>query len=237
MSYAALTFEDRNPVKRWLQDRRLEAALRLVDPARAARMVDYGAGDGELCVRIGARWPEAEIRCFEPWAELADEARRRLAGAPRVTVVEDEAALEDGWAQTLFCLEVLEHLPPEETRAALDRMARALAPGGRLICGVPVEVGPPALAKGLFRRVRRPDDFDGELRRIAAAAAGRPPRDRPLKELAPGRRYHVHHLGFDHRALLPMIAERFRIVRLRGSPWGTPLPWLEAELYIVAEKA
>jgi trans-aconitate methyltransferase len=235
VSYAALTRQDANPVKRWLQERRLQAAVDLVEPERAQRIVDYGAADGEVCARLAERWPEADILCFEPAPHLRHEAANRLSGRP-VRLVEDEAGLPTGWAQTVLCLEVLEHLPPDETERALDTLHRVLEPGGVLICGVPVEIGPAAVAKGLFRRVRRKDEFDAQPKHIAAAALGRPPAERPVQEFAPGRAYHPHHLGFDHRRLLRDLRARFRVARTVGSPFGGALPIANAELYIVAVK-
>ena len=47
--------------------------------------------------------------------------------------------------------------------AALDRIDRTLAPGGRLVIGVPMELWAPALAKGVFRAARRPGELlDGQ---------------------------------------------------------------------------
>ena len=235
MSYAALTREDANPVKRWLQERRLRAAVDLVEPERAGRIVDYGAADGEVCARLAERWPDADILCFEPAAHLRHEAAGRLSGRP-VRLVGDEAELPTGWAQTVLCLEVLEHLPADETDRALETVHRVLAPGGVLICGVPVEIGPAAVAKGLFRRARRRDEFDAQPKHIAAAALGRPPAERPVQEFAPGRAYHPHHLGFDHRRLVRDLRGRFRVTRTVGSPFGGALPIANAELYIVAVK-
>ena len=234
MSYAALTREDASPLKRWLQERRLRAAVGLVETS-SRRIVDYGAGDGEVSARLAAARPEAQILCFEPTPKLRAEAEQRLDPS-QARVVADEADLPDGWADTALCLEVMEHLPAAETARALDELHRCLAPGGRLICGVPVEVGPPAAAKGLFRRRRRPDAFDAQPAHIHAAFWGRPPADRPLDPIAPGRAYYPHHLGFDHRRLLADLRERFRFVRQVGSPFGTPLSLVNAELYIVAEK-
>lgn len=233
-SYAALTREDPNPVKRWLQARRIERALRLV-PLEARRVVDYGAGDADVAARLAERRPDLEILCFEPTPALLVEAAGRTAGLKGVRLVGAEDELPDGWADVLLCLEVFEHLPEAETVAALDAVARVLRPGGALIIGVPIEVGPAALAKGLFRRARRRHDFDGRLRGIAAAAAGRAPWPRPTAEIAPGRLYHPHHLGFDHRRLLRDLQGRFRVTGRRGSPLGLLGP-LNAELYIVALK-
>lgn len=233
-SYARLTRDDPSRIKRWLQARRMDEALRLA-PAEARRVIDYGAGDAEVAARLVRRRPEVEAICFEPTPALLEEARAGTAGLDRLRLVGTEAELPDGWADVVLCLEVFEHLPPTETRAALGVIARVLKPGGMLIAGVPVEVGPAALAKGAFRRLRRPDAFDARWRAILGASAGLPPRDRPVAEIAPGRPYHPHHLGFDHRRLARELSERFRIERRTGSPFG-PLGTLNAELYIVAVK-
>jgi SAM-dependent methyltransferase len=231
-SYAALTREDPNPLKRAVQGRRLADALALARDLSPGLVIDYGGGDGALCRSAAALWPEARIICFEPAPQLAAEARALLAGAPRAEVVSEEAALPDAAADLVFCTEVFEHLPPAETARALDEIARILAPGGRAVIGVPVELGPPALAKGLFRALRRPGEFDARPGVILRALTARPPRPRPLAEISPGRAYYPHHAGFDHRALAGAVGERFAIEGRRGSPFGALPAWLNSELYL-----
>jgi SAM-dependent methyltransferase len=175
--------------------------------------------------------------CFEPAPQLADEARILLAATPRAEVVGSEAALPSGAADLLFCTEVLEHLPPAETARALAEIDRVLAPGGRAIVGVPVEVGPPALAKGLFRTARRRAEFDGRLGHVLLATLGRPPAPRPLAEMIRGRAYYPHHAGFDHRPLLRELGRRFVIERCVGSPFPRLPAWMNSELYVQLRKA
>jgi SAM-dependent methyltransferase len=235
-SYARLTREDPNPCKRWLQRRRLDHALQAAWPAEPATVVDYGGGDGALTAMAARRWPEAELICFEPAPRLAAEARALLAGVEQTEVVEDAAVIPDASADLVLCTEVFEHLPPRETARALDQIARILAPGGRLVIGVPVEVGPPALLKGLFRMARRPGAFDARPGNVLKAAMGRPPQPRPEQEIAPGLPYFPHHLGFDHRRLYGEIAARFGLEAVTGSPWpGLPLS-LASEVYFTAVK-
>lgn len=231
-SYAALTREDPNPLKRAVQSRRLADALRLARDIAPRLVVDYGGGDGALCRSAAEIWPGARVLCFEPAPQLAGQARTLLARTPQAEVVADEAALPSGVADLVFCTEVFEHLPPAETERALDEIARALAPGGRAVIGVPVEIGPPALPKGVFRAARRPGAYDARPTGIAAALVGRPPGQRPLEEIAAGRAYYPHHLGFDHRALVRAVARRFRIERRAGSPFPALPGWLNSELYL-----
>jgi SAM-dependent methyltransferase len=235
-TYADLTRADPNPLKRALQRRRLSDALRLARGLTPALVVDYGGGDGALLQAAGASWPAARLVCFEPAPQLADQARALLSATPAAQVVETEAALQSGAADLVFCTEVFEHLPPGETAAAIDEIARILKPGGRAIVGVPVEVGPPALPKGLFRAARRPDDFDGRLQNVLRAAAGRAPGPRPLAEISAGRAYYPHHAGFDHRPLLQALDDRFDLERRAGSPFPSLPAWLNSELYLRLRK-
>lgn len=232
LSYAALTREDPNPLKRAVQGRRLADALRLAGDLAPRVVVDYGGGDGALCRSAAELWPAARLVCFEPAPQLADQARALLACTPQVQIVGQEEALPVGAADLVFCTEVFEHLPPAETERALGEIARILAPGGRAVIGVPVEVGPPALAKGAFRALRRPAAFDARADAILAATAGLPPSPRPLEEIAPGRAYYPHHLGFDHRVLRAAVERRFRIERCGTSPFPVLPAWLNSELYL-----
>lgn len=233
--YAGLTREDPNPLKRWLQERRLSDALAaLPDGLGPGVAVDYGAGDGELARRLAGRFPEARVIAFEPAPSFAKAARALLAGQGEVT--EDENALPDGAADLVVCTEVFEHLPPAEERAALAQIERVLAPGGLLLIGVPVETGPPALLKGLFRATRRAGAEDARWPAIRQAAAGRAPSPRQVVEIAPGRRYHPSHLGFDHRALRVRLAERFAFAGERRSPLAALPVWAASEVYWLLER-
>lgn len=236
-TYAALTRNDPNPVKRWLQRRRLHDALRAAGSVEPATIVDYGGGDGALTAMAAERWPEAELICFEPAPRLAAEARALLAGVARAEVVETAGAVPDASVELVLCTEVFEHLPEAETKAALDEIARILAPDGRLVIGVPVEVGPPALFKGLFRMARRPGAFDARPGHVLQAMLGRPPAQRERAEIAPGLAYFPHHLGFDHRRLYAALAARFGLEAVAGSPWPNLPVAFASEVYFLAVKS
>lgn len=236
LRYAELTHASSNPLKRWFQQRRLNDALRLAGAGRLLRAVDYGAGDGEFAARFMRSHPGAEVICFEPASALREQLAERIASLHGIRVVSRAEALPDGWAQVLFCLEVFEHLPEQETETALREIARVLGPDGALIVGVPVEIGPMALAKAVFRRFSRPGDADSRWPDVLAAALGRPSPTRPLVPLGDGLAYHGFHLGFDHRRLLSRLRERFSIERLVGSPFGLGPILMNTEIYVQARK-
>jgi SAM-dependent methyltransferase len=236
MPYASLTRNDRNPLKRFLQRRRLIDALSLAGDVASGIIVDYGAGDGETCKRLAARFPQARLHCYEPCEALRAEARENLRKAANAAVTGTCDELPQGQCDLVVCMEVFEHLPPAQTEAELTRIQSLLRDGGAALIGVPLEVFAPALVKGAFRMTRRFGQFDARPANILKAALGRPPQDRPLSEIAPGLPYHFHHLGFDHRRLRRQLEAHFRIERVVGSPLRLLGALLNSEVYFLARK-
>lgn len=236
-SYADLTTADANPLKRFVQRRRLADALGVLRSVSAdvqVSILDYGGADGQLTRLVAQRLPRASVVCYEPTPHLAAEAAHRLEGLENARVVSSVESLSADGFDYCFCLEVLEHLNASLVDQTLARIEKLLAPGGTCVIGVPNEIFLPALLKGLFRMLRRPGQFDTRLANVARATFGRPPVDRPLGEIAPGLPYHFFHLGFDHRRLQGTLAARFRLERVYGSPF----PWapiaVNSEVYFVA---
>jgi len=238
MTYADLTKCDRNPIKRWLQRRRFSdavAVLREAQPRDRLRILDFGAGDGEL-VRQMAGVAAIDASVYEPTPSLAAEARENLAGLKSVVFTDSLDSVESGIFDYVFCLEVFEHLTETKTLEAIGEIHRLLRPDGVAVIGVPHELFLPALLKGLFRMCRRYGDFDARPQNILSAALGSPPLQRPVGEITPGLPYHFHHLGFDYRVLEKTLHERFRV----GKKWFSPFPILGAvlnsEVYFLLRK-
>lgn len=239
MAYADITIRDRSAVKRWLQRRRFSDAVTVLRDARLGdrlRVLDFGAGDGEL-VRQIASVASIEAWVYEPTSSLMAEAKEKLAGLDSVVFADNLDSLPPGIFDYVFCLEVFEHLPKEELLKAIAEIHRLLKPDGIGVIGVPHELFLPALLKGLFRMSRRYGDYDASPRNIFAAFLGRPPLQRPTAEISPGFAYHFHHLGFDYRVLEKLLQKRF----LLAKKWFSPLPILgsalNSEVYFLFRKA
>lgn len=113
VSYAQLTFSDPNPLKRWLQRGRLRHSIRLAQSLSDPRyIVDFGAGNGELCKLLRGKYPHARMVCYEPVEIYRNEARENLASLANVEFLATPGGIAD--VDIVFCLEVLEHLPPKQ---------------------------------------------------------------------------------------------------------------------------
>jgi SAM-dependent methyltransferase len=239
MSYADLTVRDRSAVKRWVQRRRLQDALKplrtSVVAGKPCSVLDYGAGNGEL-VRQMSAVARVDAWVFEPAPALMAEAKANLAALPSVTFLDRTRDTPADSFDFVFCLEVFEHLPVTPTREAAAEIHRLLKPGGLAVVGVPNELYSPALLKGMFRMGRRYGEFDARPGNVVRATLGQPPADRPVVEIAPGLPYHPHHLGFDHRRLEHALCSRFALVER----WFSPLPFggpaLNTEVYFLLRK-
>ena len=228
MAYADMTIRDRNPLKRWLHRRRLSDALAVLSNTTSRdrlRILDFGAGDGELVRQMASIAPIAAW-VYEPTPSVMAEAKESLSGLERVTFVESLASVESAFFDYVFCLEVFEHLPEKETLAAIAEIRRLLKSSGIAVIGVPHELFAPALFKGIFRMSRRYGDFDASLRHILAATLGCPPLLRPTSEISLGLAFHSHHLGFDFRVLEQKLREHFEVEK----KWFSPVPFLGVAL-------
>jgi SAM-dependent methyltransferase len=238
MSYWENTFNDRNPMKRWLQRKRLVSALELAErfSPNPRSICDFAAGDGELCKSIVDWYPDAKVICYEPAPTYLVEARKNLRSLPTIAFSSDVCRLASQSVDLVFCLEVLEHLPRPETVQALQQIDEILAPDGIAVIGVPIEIGIPAVYKGVFRIVRRHGAFDATLGNVLRAAIGNPPKSRPLSEVSSGLKFHHEHMGFDFRQLKQMILRQLSIEETAASPYPILGSTLMPEIYFVARK-
>ena len=136
-SYSGITVRDKNPVKSYLQRRRLRDALSVLDEDFAGKILDFGGGSGELSRILAASFPRAHVFCYEPAPELLEEARWNLSGFENVVLVPSLDKLEGERFRYVFCLEVFEHLPRRETAQTIRAMRGLLARGVPRSSGCP----------------------------------------------------------------------------------------------------
>jgi SAM-dependent methyltransferase len=235
VSYTEGVFNDKNRIKRWLQRQRLLTAIAAAarEKASVRLVLDFGSGSGELCKLLVHEYPNATIICYEPCSDLLAEAKHELQGVPRIEFYAAFSDLPTASVDVLFCLEVFEHIPVKARGNALNQIDQLVKHGSEVIFGVPVEVGLPALYKGLFRMSRRFGAFDARPLNVLRAVLGFPPKDRPLGMLPPDIEVHHEHLGFDHRIFRQHVAERFSLIKACASPFGLLGTWFNPEAYFI----
>jgi SAM-dependent methyltransferase len=129
---------------------RYDAVLRLLAERWRPGMALLEVGSGSGGVTEFLAHPVTGVDpAFERTAERGTEWLRRLPGRATALPVADSSF--DG----VLCLEMLEHLPPDEREPALREMVRALRPRGRLIATFPADATAAALDRWLDGAYRR----------------------------------------------------------------------------------
>jgi 2-polyprenyl-3-methyl-5-hydroxy-6-metoxy-1,4-benzoquinol methylase len=214
MKYRQLTQASPSRIKRFSHRRRLHIAEGF---ASNGPILDYGAGDAEL-LRLLASQPgcTAELWGFEPY--LIGEARDNLARlvGDRVRLVESFEGLPTQHFDRVYCLEVLEHLPEPLQIQAVRNIGQLMAPGGRCVISVPIEVGPASLAKNVVRLIVRQSHPGTTPMAIMRSVFGRP-------IVRPDGDYISSHIGFRHQQLEGLLASLNVTVERRTC---SPFPWL-----------
>jgi SAM-dependent methyltransferase len=206
-----LSGEDRD----YFIEGRLRELCALLGPEfRPRRILDFGCGTGETCVRLGVRFPEAEITGIDATPAAVENARRAHAG-PRLRfehLAEFEAR---GEYDLCYSNGVFHHIPPADREGAMRLVHRALVRGGHFALSENNPWNPGT--RWVMRRIA----FDRDAIPLSSAQARRLLQRAGFERCAPPR-----FLFLFPRALAP----------LRGiEPWFARLP-LGAQYLLLATR-
>jgi hypothetical protein len=121
-------------------------------------------------------------------------------------------------------------------------LRRLVAPGGRIVISVPIEIGPSLAGKQFFRAVaawRGQGDYQYREtyspRELLAATLARPNLARAMHtvETPAGTIEYCGHKGFDWRILEREIRERFMVERRMFTPLGPLGALLNSQVWFV----
>jgi len=218
-----------NKVIAWSHTSRFMKALSLLDAAESS-ILDYGCGDGTFLAMAADQVKTAHGSDID--ANQIEGCRERFANLANVSfsVTGDLADPKcDGSFDVVTCQETLEHCTEEIVEIVLADLARLVAPTGRVIISVPIEIGPSFVIKqsvrALAARMGNSSYHMKEQYSPKDAAkmvfAGRSTVvDRPLYKVDGAEGY--SHFGFNWRALRERVAHHLELERTEF----TPLPQL-----------
>lgn len=243
-SYARKQLFSVVPLIAWSHRSRFERALELARALAPTTLLDLGCGDGTflaVLMRSSGR-PRRAIGADS--ASAVADCRERLGRIPDLEFVEVEELAAPQHASrfdAVFCTEVLEHVV--EPTVVLTSLERLLSPGGRLVISVPVETGPTLLLKQVARRLAgwtRVGDYAWtrpyswrELARGVTAIHSRPFMTRPIHDGPFGPAH--DHTGFNWRHLRALVASRFELLEVSGTPRHLPTG-LGSQVWFVARR-
>jgi SAM-dependent methyltransferase len=152
----------------WLYRHRLQMGLDML-PADGRRVLEVGVGSGVLVPTLTRRYPEYTGIDLT----LAPDLEALVAPGCRAEFLRADLLAGDLPADrydAIVCFSVLEHIA--DSAGAARGLARALAPGGTLVCGYPMVS---KVMSGAFKMIgykRIDDDHVSKPSQIRAALAG-----------------------------------------------------------------
>lgn len=130
-------FEGSAPQRFWHQTR-FEVCLDMLEAGSSMRMLDVGCGSG-VFADMAAAVPGMQVTAVDGNPEAIAFAQQQFS-RPNLEFRQglvDELAFERSSFERISCLEVIEHIHPEQGRAVLRTFHRLLSPGGRLVISTP----------------------------------------------------------------------------------------------------
>jgi 2-polyprenyl-3-methyl-5-hydroxy-6-metoxy-1,4-benzoquinol methylase len=132
-------YYSKNPVVRWLFQRRLAIAVSLIAKTGCRSLVDLGCGDGLLVRQVldsGLTFADFQAVDIHPDVVSLNE---KLKGCRFSCQHLDRTDFADGQFDAATCLDVLEHF--KDLSAPVREVRRILKPRGHLITSEPTETG------------------------------------------------------------------------------------------------
>jgi 2-polyprenyl-3-methyl-5-hydroxy-6-metoxy-1,4-benzoquinol methylase len=227
----------------WSHGSRFRLAAKLTAGDGTGRLLDYGCGDGTFIALTEGTFASATGADVD--AKQLGDCRTRLghlAGVRFVATRELEDPVHCGAYDVVTCMEVLEHCVDAERVRVVGELGRLVAPGGRVVISVPIEVGPSLLGKQFFRALaawRGHGDYRYREtytpRELLAAALERPnlARAEYTVDTPAGPSHYCGHKGFNWRTLEREVRERFTIERRLFTPLGPLGPILNSQVWFV----
>lgn len=119
-------------------------------------LLDVGCGAGDLTEALSNRYPQAEVVGIDASPSQIEQARRR--GHPRVhfEVRRVQDLRWEGRFNAVVSIACLHWIPVDEHPLVLERIFRALVPGGRLIASFAAEENIAEIRKIIFSVAARP---------------------------------------------------------------------------------
>jgi len=172
-----------------------------LDLNAAEAVLDVGCNVGQLLQGLAQVRPELRLAGIEVNGDALNIARRALPSAALHVCGAEAMPFADAEFDCVTCVEVLEHIPPDLRRAALQEMCRVLKPGGQLLLQVP--------HAGTFAWLD-PGNVRFRFPKLYSRLLQRGHRDQGMQDRAEGVVWHHH---FELKELESLTAGLFTIER------------------------
>jgi 2-polyprenyl-3-methyl-5-hydroxy-6-metoxy-1,4-benzoquinol methylase len=231
--YAKKQIFCQNKIIAWSHSSRFKTAQHLLEKYADSnsKLLDYGCGDGTFLKLVSNSFIEA-VGADISLEQIIDCQKRLSEELPQVRFCLTDDLVSEQYKShfdTAVCMEVLEHLLPEQLEKVLSNLKTLVRSKGLILISVPIEIGPSLIFKQSTRSVAgflRQGDYHKSVEHHTTAeflkmvfATKSTSIQRPI--YGDDSPYHGHK-GFNWRWLRHELANKFEIEQTLFSP----LSWL-----------
>lgn len=215
-TYQYYTYNSPFLIKRWLHQKRIKEAIKILDLKSSDTLLDYGCGDGYLLALCLEFLPPENLYGYEPTTNVYQQAIGKVNNKP-ITLVPNIYELYHKKFSKIVCLEICEHLPDKELIELLVNIEELMTNESKVVFEVPIEIGIPALIKNTFRFInwRREDNLNTKnyIKTFFGLCTSRK-KDQKMANV----NYVYSHIGFDHRNFELLLSNYFKIESKQFAP-------------------
>lgn len=224
----------------WSHKARFDMALNLLEKS-SQKLLDYGCGDGTFLMmatnQVSAGWG-ADIAL-----DQINDCQARYANFTNLyftTVKELADPIHTGAYDIVTCMETLEHCTDPIVTVVLRDLSRLVAPDGKVIISVPIEIGPTFVGKLIVRKLAALRGLS-DYRFYESYSLGN-----AIQMLLSGSDTKIYrpiygepdnlshsHYGFNWRAMRERVSEHFEIEQTLFSPLGSLGGWASSQAWFV----
>lgn len=221
--YFNRTFQHRSIVKRFAHQTRVNVGIGLLENiCPDTKILDFGCGKGYFIQKLKEKH-KCEIVGYDKYLETDNKL-----------IYNSFDPIDCPNSYDYFTIfETLEHCLEEEQIRILSVAHKQLKDEGKVIVSVPIEIGPIALLKNMFRlRSTLAKNPEFNFINILKCVFYNPPIEFRKSQKYPG------HFGFDHRVLNQTIinSKMFKIEKLLYSPFNVPTIGINSQVFFVLKK-
>lgn len=228
MNYSELTISNKNIIKKFSHSQRYILASTLISKYKPNKILDYGAGDGEMFKYV-RKSLQKKIFFFEPNKIMAKQLNLNLKRYKKNETFSNSSKIFKNYFDLICINEVFEHLNIKEQRKLIANLKKISVENCTFLISVPIEVGLSSIFKNLIRIITTQTHQNTSIKNIIMSLFY-------LKIKRPSKKYNNSHIGFNYLNFMKFLRKQnIEIIDTSYSPFNFLKGFLNSQIFIEAK--
>ncbi len=228
MQYKSITVSSKSSIKRFTHSKRFILIANLLKKNKYKKILDYGAGDGELYKFLDLK-TRKKIFFFEPKLAMVKEMKKNLKNYEKIKIFTNSNRIFKNYFDLICINEVFEHLNLKEQKKLINNLKKILKQNGIIIISVPIEVGLSSLIKNFIRiiifQTHENTTFFNIIKSLFYLEINRP-----------NKKYNNSHIGFNYLKFVKFLKKENLIIdKYQFSPFNFLKGFINSQIFITAK--